>query len=66
METLARFFTLRGVLFLILLIINILSIYVVRWFKIRHPDKINVSNFALLFKNLKNDKLDSLLEHLRL
>lgn len=58
METLARFYTLRGVLFLILLTVNTLSIYVVKWFKVRHPDKISVANFTLLFKNIKNDKLD--------
>lgn len=45
-------------MFLLLLVVNALSLYVIKWFKIRHPDKLNVSNFSLLFKNLKNDKLD--------
>ena len=62
--TLSRFFTLRGVLFLLLLVVNALSLYVIKWFKIRHPDKLNVSNFSLLFKNLKNGKLDELIRHL--
>jgi hypothetical protein len=55
--TLARYFTLRSITFLILLITNALSLYVVRWFKIRYPNKVNVSDFSLLFKNLKNDRL---------
>jgi hypothetical protein len=44
--------------------VNSLSLYVVKWFKARYPDKMNSSNFSLLFKNLKNDKLEDLLEHL--
>jgi hypothetical protein len=64
-STLSRFETLRAVLFLLLLVINVLSLYVVKWFKVRHPDKLNVSNFSLLFKNLKNDRIDDLIGHLQ-
>ncbi len=63
-STLSRFETLRAVLFLLLLVVNVLSLYVVKWFKVRHPDKPNVSNFSLIFKNLKNDRIDDLLKHL--
>jgi ABC-type multidrug transport system fused ATPase/permease subunit len=64
-STLSRFETLRAVLFLLLLVINVLSLYVVKWFKVRHPDKLSVSNFSLLFKNLKNDRIDDLVGHLQ-
>ena len=40
---------------LILLMVNVLSIYVIKWFKVRYPDKINIANFSLLFKNIKNE-----------
>jgi hypothetical protein len=63
--TLVRFYTLRGIIFIILLAVNMLSLYVIKWFKVRHPDKLNVSNFSLLFKNLKNDRLDELIDHLK-
>lgn len=63
--TLSRFYTLRGVILLILLVVNMLSLYVIKWFKVRHPDKLNVSNFSLLFKNLKNDRIEELLGYLR-
>jgi hypothetical protein len=49
-----RFFTLRSVTFLILLICNALSMYIMKWFKVRYPDRIDASNFSLIFKNLTN------------
>lgn len=51
-------------LFLLLLVVNVLSLYVIKWFKVRHPDKPNVSNFSILFKNLRNDRIDDLLKQL--
>lgn len=63
--TLSRFYTLRRVVMLILIVVNILSLYVIKRFKARHPRKLGVSNFSLLFKNLKKTRIDGLLAHLR-
>lgn len=60
-----RFFTLRSIAFLILLLVNILSLFIVKWHKVRYPPQISISNFSLLFKNIKTDKIDVLLQKIR-
>jgi hypothetical protein len=64
-DVLVRFFTLRAVAFVVLLITNVLSLYVIKWFKIRYPDKVDVSHFSILFKNLKSDNIEDLLRNLK-
>jgi hypothetical protein len=59
--TAVRYFTLRSMTFLILLAVNFLSLFIVKWFKVRYPPKMNLANFSLIFKNLKNDKVDELI-----
>ena len=59
--TSVRFFTLRSITFLILLIVNFLSLFIVKWFKIRYPPKTNIASFSLFFKNLQNDDVNELL-----
>ena len=53
--TSVRFFTLRSIAFFILLLANFMSLFVVKWFKIRFPQKVNIAHFSLIFKNLKKD-----------
>jgi len=53
----ARFAVLRAVVFVLLLVTNALSLYLMRYFKIRYPDKPDVSQFALLFKNIASDNI---------
>jgi hypothetical protein len=65
-DTLARFLTLRSIVFLLLLVANTLSLYVIKWFKIRYPDKLQISNYTLIFKNIQTDNIDHLLEKLKL
>ena len=40
-------------MFIILMVTNASSLYVVKWFKARYPDKPSASNFTLLFKNVE-------------
>ena len=51
--------------FFILLVVNFLSLFIVKWFKVRYPPKKNISNFSLIFKNLKKDEIDSLLDKIK-
>lgn len=44
---------------------NFLSLYIVKWFKVRYPTKINISSFSVLFKNLKSDNIQDLLDKLK-
>ena len=60
-----RFGVLRSMIFLILITVNASSLYIMKWFKTRYPDKVNVSNFSLFFKNLASDKVEDLLTKLR-
>ena len=60
-----RFGALRSMIFLILITVNASSLYIMKWFKTRYPDKVNVSNFSLFFKNLASDKVEDLLTKLR-
>jgi hypothetical protein len=60
-----RFSILRSVVFVILIATNASSLYIMKWFKSRYPDKQNVANFSLLFKNLPTDDLEYLLTQLR-
>lgn len=64
-EALVRFGLLRSMVFLILLATSIASLYIMRWFKVRYPDRIGVSHFALLFKNLSSPNLEDLISRLR-
>lgn len=63
--TSVRYFTLRSIAFLILLVANMLSLFVVKWFKVRYTPKANIADFSLLFKNLKSDKTEDLLIRIR-
>jgi hypothetical protein len=45
------------VVFVVLLATNAMSLYLMKYFKIRYPEKVDVSQFALLFKNIKNDNI---------
>lgn len=36
-----------------------------RWFKVRYPDKIDVADFSLFFKNLMSSDIEHLLSKLR-
>ena len=60
-----RFGVLRSMIFLILIVVNASSLYIMKWFKTRYPDKVNVSNFSLFFKNLASDNVEDLLTKLR-
>jgi hypothetical protein len=51
--------------FFILLVVNYLSLFIVKWYKLRYPAKKTIANFALIFKNLKNDQLEHLLNHIK-
>lgn len=51
--------------FYILIGVNAFSLYLVKRFKDKYPEKVNVSHFALFFKNLKNDNVEELLGKLR-
>jgi hypothetical protein len=42
-----------------------LSLFIVKWFKVRYPPKPNIADFSLLFKNLKSDKMEDLLARIR-
>ena len=48
-----RLFTLRGMAYVILLIGNALSLYLVGRFKRRFPQPKGISDFAVIFKNVK-------------
>jgi hypothetical protein len=39
-EAIVRFSTLRSMVFIILLVTGIAALYIMRWFKVRYPDKI--------------------------
>jgi hypothetical protein len=39
--------------------------YLMKWFKIRYPDKVDVSTYSLMFKNLKTDDLEDTLNKLK-
>ena len=52
------FIGLRCFAFCALIIVNTLSLFIVKRFKDKYPDKVNVSHFALFFKNLKNDNVE--------
>lgn len=64
-DVVVRFSTLRSMVFVVLLATGIAALYVMRWFNIRYPEKIDVSNFALLFKNLPTPNLEDLINRLR-
>lgn len=64
-ETIVRFSTLRGVVFLVLLATGVVALLILKWFNVRYPKKVNISNFALLFKNLPSDNLEDLISSLR-
>ncbi len=51
-DVIIRLGALRSMMFVILIVVNASSLYIMKWFKTRYPDKVNVSNFALMFKNL--------------
>jgi len=51
--------------FVILLFTNVGSLYVMKWFKVRYPDKITTADFSLIFKNLKTNQIEDLIEKLR-
>lgn len=56
-DVIVRFSTLRGVVFLVLLATGVIALLILKWFNVRYPKKINISNFTLLFKNLPTDNL---------
>lgn len=56
-DVIVRFSVLRSVVFIILLSTNAISLYLMKYFKIRYPQKTDVSHFSLLFKNIKSDKI---------
>ena len=60
-----RYFTLRSITFVALLVVNFLSLFIIKWFKTRYPLKLNIAHYTLLFKNLKNDSITELLSTLR-
>lgn len=60
-----RFTTLRAMVFLVLLATGIAALYIIRWFNVRYPDKIDISSFSLLFKNLPTPNLEDLISQLR-
>jgi hypothetical protein len=60
-----RFTTLRSMVFLVLLATGIAALYIIRWFKVRYPDRVEISSFALLFKNLPTPNLEDLISRLR-
>jgi hypothetical protein len=64
-DTVVRFNTLRTIVFLVLLATGIAALYVMRWFKVRYPDRVDISNFTLLFKNLPTPNLEDLISRLR-
>lgn len=51
--------------FFILLVVNYLSLFIVKWYKLRFPAKKTIANFSLIFKNLKNDQIDLLLNQIK-
>ena len=53
MDILIRLFTLRGMAFIIMLIGNAMSLYIVGRFKRRYPQPKKISDFALIFKNVR-------------
>lgn len=63
--TIVRLFTLRGIIFLVLLATNFLSMYIVRWFKIRYPEKVGITAYALLFKNIRENNIEALIKKLQ-
>lgn len=64
-DVIVRFSTLRGVVFLVLLATGVIALLILKWFNVRYPKKINISNFTLLFKNLPTDNLEDLISRLR-
>jgi hypothetical protein len=64
-DTFVRFNTLRSMTFLVLLATGIAALYLMKWFKIRYPQKADISGFALLFKNLNSPNLEDLINKLR-
>lgn len=64
-EAIVRFSTLRAMVFLVLLATGIAALYVMKWFKVRYPDKVDISSFALLFKNMPTNNLEDLVTQLR-
>lgn len=52
-DVIVRLFTLRGMAFGILLFGNAFSLYLVGKFKRRYPPPKDISNFAIIFKNVK-------------
>ena len=64
-EERARFSLLRSMTFAILLATNLGSLYVMKWFKVRYPDKKTTADFSLVFKNLKTNNIEDLLVKLR-
>ena len=63
--TSVRYFTLRSIAFFILLLVNFLSLFIIKWFKMRFPPKVNIANFSLLFKNLKKDDISELVDQIK-
>lgn len=64
-SVIVRFLTLRSVVFLVLLMTNAGSMYLIKWFKIRYPSQTDVSDFSLIFKNLQGVGVDGLLKTLK-
>ena len=62
MDIIIRLFTLRGMAYVILLIGNAVSLYVVGRFKRRYPQPKGISDFAVIFKNIKVSADDFVLE----
>lgn len=48
-----RLLTLRGITFIILMLTNAFSLYVVKKFKGIYPSKITIADYSVIFKNTK-------------
>lgn len=64
-EVIVRLSTLRAVVFLILLVTNFLSMYVVRQVKVRYPSKESVAEYTLIFKNVTSESAELFSEGLK-